>query len=444
MGYITFLPLDLTGNLRRNLREAETHTLIKVGNRVNRVCVLNHGAFYTKNLLVRDATGRALTPKVDYTTTYNYNDLSNVTAKEIMGIVVVTNPAVQSPIAVTYQAVGGAFSVSVKELKAIIEALKSDDFTLKWEDIVGKPTAYTPDDHEHEWWQVFGMETTVTEIDRIREAWRYSTTAVVNENKNFGDVYLLKANQAVDLLEFNVRAHLAYKLNAHQLNKDQVGLSYVNNWIMATDTLVLNRNADSEYFPIGGMYRVLNTGALTDLNAHIRNTNNPHGVIAADANVLTKVEIDSLFNAKYLLTDIATDATTYELRNTATVRIDATIELNTNDLVSGMFHANQIGLDSDKVGDPKEWTLCGDGVFRKWSDLMKTYNDSRHRMITLGGTTASGTTSALAMLRTYYTTPAYPAGTYAFTTVIQNPTPDVVFDLLYIYQRVGNDWQLIF
>ena len=446
MASITFLPLDLSGKARTNLREAEPHILIQVANKPNRACVLNHGAFYTKGMLVRDNTGRALVHGVDFTTTYNYNELSNLTAKEVMGLIVITNTAVRSPIAVTYQAVGGPFSISAKEVKELLFLLNNDDVKIKWEDIIGKPTEFIPSDHEHDWWQIYGMESTVTEIDRIAAAWDKTTVAIVNENNSFGDKCVDKAREAVALFEFNVRAHLAYTLNTHHLNKDQIGLSNVNNWVMADGALVLNRNADQEYFPIGGVYRILNTGPLPDLTNHIADRTNPHGTTADDADCWTKPVIDNWFNGRYLWTDTATDSYLFAGRTSPALREDVIYNLNSDELVSGVFPLAQLGTNSGIInpGAPQDYALCADGVWRKWSDLLASYNASRNRLITLGSVTVSGATSAITLLRTYYTTAAYPPGTYAFATIYQQPTPDVIYDVVYIYQRIGNDWQQIF
>ncbi len=444
MAAITFLPLDLSGKMRTNLREAESHVLIQVSNKTNRVCVLDHGAFYTKDMLVRDATGRALTKGVDYTTTYNYNELTNLTAKEVMGLVIVINPTVRSPVAVTYQAVGGPFSISVKELKVLLAALAEDTFTLTWESIIGKPTEYVPADHEHDWWQIYGMETTVTEIDRIAAAWKQTTAAIVNENNTFGDSYVAQARAAVDIFEFNVRTHLANTTNPHELNKNQIGLGNVNNWLMADGALVVNRSANQVYFPIGGVYRILNTGPLPDLTAHIADKTNPHGTTAADADCWIKTEVDTRFNGKYLWTDTAADTKLFSGRTSAVLRDAVIYNLNNVDLVSGVFPKAQMGANSaiTDTSPTREYALCGDGVWRKWSDLLASYNNSRNRIIMLGNYDLDR--APLSTLRTLYTTPAYPPGTYAFATIYQHPTANVEFDVLYAYQRFGNDWQQIF
>lgn len=446
MGSITFLPLDLSGKARVNLREAEPHVLIKVGDKPNRACVLNHGAFYSKGLLVRDATGRALIQGVDYKTTYNYNTLSELTAKEVMGLIVIINTAVVSPVAVTYQAVGGSFSISVKELKALLAALSTDNFRLTWEEIIGKPTEYVPADHEHDWWQTYGMESLTTEIDRIAAAWKQTTTAIVSENNTFGDSYVAVARAAVTMFDSNVRAHLANVANAHGLTKEQIGLDAVNNWTMADGAQVVNRNDNSHYFPIGGAYRILNTGFIQDLNAHITNRSNPHGTSAADASCYTKPVANSLFSNKYLWTDVAVDTKLFQMRNQATLRQDVIYDLNAADVNAGKFTLSQIGGNSGILNPAAfyDYALCGDGNWRKWSDLVKSYTDGRYRMIALGSVDETGATSALTLLRTYYTTEAYPAGTYAFATLYQQPSPDVIYDKIFIYQRIGNDWQLLF
>lgn len=447
MANLTFLPLDLTGALRSSLRENEPHILMRVNGKTNRVCVLDHGAFYVNDaLVVRDATGRRLDHLVDFTTTYLYAELSSLTAKEIMGMIVVTNTAVVSPLTVTYQPLGGGFSLSVKELKALMTALEEDKFTLKWEDIIGKPTAYVPKKHPHEWWQLWGMESTVTEIDRIANAWKIGTKAIEAETEAYGDAYVQKGRDAIDEYSRRVRAHISDLANPHETDKVKAGLSNINNWTMADANQVLDRGDNAHYLPIGGIYRILNTGPLPDLQAHIRDPNNPHGTTAADANTWTKAEIDQAFTGKYLWTDVAADSKLYAGRTMAQLRYDVTTNLDAADINSGGWTRFRMGTNGPPDGVPfvpEEWALCGDGVWRKWSVLVQPFNNNRTQYIALGiqGSTAAAQSAANVIAASGN----YPLGTMAVYTVLNHPTPDVVYYTTYMLQRTAmngnvNDW----
>jgi hypothetical protein len=441
MARLTFLPLDLTGQALVNRRTGEQHPLIKVGDKVNRVCVLDHGAFYTSGLVVRDNTGRLLSPVTDFKTTYHYDKLSKLTAKEVMGLIVVTNPTVVSPLTVQYQAVGGNFSISVTELKALLESIKEDNFTLKWEDIIGKPTAYVPEDHDHEYWQLWGLETTVVEIDRIAASWKAGTMAISKESKDYGSIYVQKGRDAINAYAVKVSAHLADVNNPHATDKNKVGLGWINNWTMATGVQVVNRNDSTHYMPIGGMYRILNTGPLPDLNAHVTNFSNPHGTTAAMAGSWTTTEINQSFTAKYLWTDIATNSTLYGGRTSATLRYDVTVNLDPRDIVVGGFPHTQMGSNGGGIGlDTWNWALCGDGNWRRWVDLLAGFNSSRRRYVSLGNYSDAAT--LLNVANTAFG--GWPDNTVAIGTIVNHPTPDVIYTTLKAFVKSGGAWVSIY
>ena len=441
MGRLTFLPLDLTGQSLVNRRTGEQHPLIKVGDKVNRVCVLSHGAFYTKSLVVRDNTGRLLSPVTDFKTTYHYEQLARLTAKEVMGLIVVTNPAVQSPLTVQYQAVGGNFSISVTELKELLEALREDNFSLKWEEIIGKPTAYVPEDHEHEYWQLWGLETTVTEIDRIAAAWKAGTTAINKESKDYGAIYVQKGRDAINAYLVKVNAHIADVNNPHATDKVKAGLGYINNWTMASALQVVDRNDAAHYMPIGGMYRILNTGPLPDLNAHVTNLSNPHGTTAAMAGSWTITEINQSFNAKYLWTDVATNASLYDSRTQAILRNEVTTNLNPNDITFGGFPHTQIGSNGGGIGtDVWNWALCGDGNWRRWVDLLAPFNSSRRRYVSLGNYS-----SAEALLNVANVVfGSWPNNTVAIGTIYAHPSSHVTYTTLKAFVKSNGSWVSIY
>lgn len=437
MARLTFLPLDLTGTSLVNRRTGEQHPLIKVGDKVNRVCVLDHGAFYTNSLVVRDNTGRLLSPVTDFKTTYHYEQLSKLTAKEVMGLIVVTNPAVQTPLTVQYQAVGGSFAISVPELKALLDSIKEDKFVLKWGDIIGKPTAYVPDDHEHEYWQLWGLETTVTEIDRIAAAWKVGSSAIKQASKDYGDAYVQKGRDAINAYAIRVNAHVTDVNNPHATDKVKAGLSNLNNWSMATALQVVDRNDAAHYMPIGGMYRILNTGPLPALTAHVTNYANPHGTTAAMAGSWTKTEIDQSFTAKYLWTDVAANSTAFGARDYPTTRWDITTNLSSADVLYGGFPHTQIANNGGGVGfDTWNWALCGDGNWRRWSDLLASYNAGRRKYVSLGNYQTPAGLQNIA--NTVFA--GFPDGTIGFGTYSNMPTPDVEFTLLKAFTKSNGSW----
>jgi hypothetical protein len=434
---ITFLPLDLTGKAFSNRRTDERHLLITVNGKKNRICVLDHGAFYTEGLEIRDATTRLLIPGKDFTTTYCLDHLSGLTAKEIMSLIVVTNPAVQGPVSVQYQALGGPFSLSAKELKDMMDQLDESNFTAKWEDIIGKPSAYAPEKHQHKFWQMYGMESMVTEIDRIAAAADARLKAVTSYNEDYGDIYIQKARDAITDYTNQVNAHLNNRSNPHATDKIKLKLSLMNNWGVSTPAQILDRNNNNTYLPIGGMYRILNTGPLTELTAHLRNFSNPHGTTANIIGSYTKVQIDAAFNNYYLWTDTAANASLFSGVDNGTLNGMVKEAIDPTWVISGMFPTARLGTGYDGTGSPQDWVYTGAGTWRKWADLLRQYNESRVVYVSAGQ--QPSVAAALAFLTATYGA-AYPVGTYGFASVYQYRSDNVQYYSVVTFSKLASGW----
>lgn len=365
MAGITLIPYDFTGTALSNRRTNETHTLMVATGKTNRAFVCKHGAFYSKSMVIRDATTIALKPGIDYKTVYHYQDLSTLTGKEIMGFVVITNPAVKSPVSVSYQAVGGPFAVSVDELKALLATLDVEDAPLVWGDIIGKPDAYRPDPkHLHKYWQLYGLETTVKQIDRIADAWQYGSKAIIEYNKTYSEDSMDKAQIAIDEYQAAVTAHITNMNNPHVLTPAQVQREKLNNWGMSGLFDITNKTNDNTYFPIGGVYQILSGSLLPRMNAHVINYNNPHGVTAEMLGVNTKGYVDNALSQKLVWGETAADAALFSGVSYTTMYNAARTAIPCAEVVSGMFPANQLGTG---IGNNSNYVLTANNVWTHWA-----------------------------------------------------------------------------
>ncbi|AAL83036.1 virion structural protein [Pseudomonas phage vB_Pae10145-KEN51] len=453
---ITFLPLDLKAKLASNYIVDEDHTLIQVNNKTHRVLMCTHGGFYTKDFNLRDKkTGLSLN-KDQYKTTYLYSQLSEMTGLEVMGIVVVTDPNVSPNVQVTYRAVGGFFSISALELKAVFDKLELDELSFTWDDIIGKPDAYPPAPHGHEYWQIYGTDTMVTELNRIAHAYRVGRSAMDNAADDYYKVYLTDAKTAVDDYRDRVTAHLTDYNNPHADDRFKLipPLDKISNWGFATEAESVNRNVNNKYMPIGGIYRILNIDTLAKLAAHIKNFNNPHAVTADQVGSYTKPVMDSKITPLLGINEQAANATTigattnsqgYPVTGTGKVYQnfwnDVRKDIPAEEVTSGVFKWNALGKGNASIlNDPERYYLASDGTWQDWVEAFKEWNKDKIKAITLGQVNSEA--EALNTLNTMFTdNTKYPEGTYAVVGVRTNTPFEAYYYQQYVAVRNNGTWR---
>ena len=101
---------DETGTNPDNLVRNEAHTL---ANKKYRAISPYHGIFYTDSLVITDvASEQILIKGKDYVFAELHQDLTRHTGKEIAGLAIVINQSVSGSVRITYQCVGGPYSVN--------------------------------------------------------------------------------------------------------------------------------------------------------------------------------------------------------------------------------------------------------------------------------------------------------------------------------------------
>lgn len=379
MANITKLPMDFKGTLASNLRTGEEHVLNKANGRVNRMFTPDFGAFYTESLIVRTAAGVPLVRDQDYVVTYYYPDLGELTSKEICAIIVVTNPAIPNTIRVTYQAVGGHYALSVKELKAVLDETEAAPEKIKWSDIVNKPLQFTPDpEHTHEYWQLYGLESTNVNLDMLGTAWAKGRTALIDDNRIYYQNYITLAQAAVDAYRLKVQAHIADKSNPHLTDKIKIQLGNVNNWPLATTPESTTKTVNNRYQPMGGIYNQLESHVQPLLTGHIANKANPHQVLLTDPllNLYSTAQIQNIFAQRLATNQKAVDSArlagipAINVWNNIRNGLDASnVDPNTR-FTEPYFGATVPGWD------PGQWVLAGNQSYAYIPNILKPYNDA--------------------------------------------------------------------
>lgn len=378
MATITKLPIDFKGTLATNLFTGEEHTLNKATGRVNRMFTPDFGAFYTESLVVRDSTGKALVRDTDYVVTYYYKELGELTAKEICAIIVITNPLVTNVVRITYQAFGGPYALSIKELKAVLDASEEAPGKVKWEDIVDKPLQYSPSDHEHEYWQLYGLESTNYNLEQLGRAWAGGRKAIIGDNDIYYQNYIQLAQQALESYRLKVWAHIQDIDNPHDTDKFKIQLGNVNNWPMADLEQSTDKTINNVYQPIGGIYNQLETHVRPLLLEHIGDKDNPHQVLLTDPllNLYSAQEIIDIFAERLRRDGIAVDSENFAGLPEATVRANIRSALDVSNVNPATRFSQFQFAPPIANWDVTQYALSGGQKFIPFVDALREHNDT--------------------------------------------------------------------
>jgi len=170
---------DKTGTSASNLIANEVHTfttprLVPIP--------LKEGAFYTESIVVQDlTTGLILTKGVDYTFQSLEPYLTAAAGKEVAGAIQLTSTTFIGSINITYQCVGGPEGYANSLILDLIEAINSasDNPSIPWANIIGKPQRFPPELHSHPLSIFTGLEALTQALDDV-------TNALVNSKPMLG------------------------------------------------------------------------------------------------------------------------------------------------------------------------------------------------------------------------------------------------------------------
>lgn len=272
-------PLDLQADLASNHIHGEPHTLAPG---VNRVIVPNHGAFYTKDLVVREAiTGRVLEPIVDYVPVMYYQEPSERSGLEVMAAIVVTNGEVDPAVEVDMRLVGGMYTNITQPLIELIANLNLDDRTVRYGDLLGKPHAFHPAHHLHDIGDVYGFEYMVEAIDRLVLAVFHGDQAAFDEMRQYVNLNDNALHARIDSTNANLGSHVANTSNPHSVTKAQVGLGLVQNLSLSTQAQMSGSLQATSYVTPLALTYYFQTGNGLPITEHLVDVSNPHNTTKA-------------------------------------------------------------------------------------------------------------------------------------------------------------------
>lgn len=157
-------------------------------------------------------TDTALTFGVDYVFTHYFVSLSQHIAKSIYGSIKFLNRNFSGSVYLTYQTVGGPFTVADTLILENLSRSLYNISTVTWDQIQGVPQFFPPAPHQHDVADMTGMADVVTALNSL-------VTAIAGQNGNIAGIVT------------TLQQHIA-SLSAH--TPAAVGLGNVPNFAVAT------------------------------------------------------------------------------------------------------------------------------------------------------------------------------------------------------------------
>jgi len=310
---------DETGTLPENKISNEERVL---PNYLIRGLVAKFGSFYTDSFVMRDALGN-IVPGSKYHFGLFNELISEKTGKTIAAAVIILDSAIQSPVYIDYQCVGGPYGMSNEYIIDLFNQINNDNRQVSWPNILGKPDHYKPAHHLQDIGDLYGAEYFVAALDRLKNAVLMGDNAshdeifkiidsnvdavndtIVNEvtiiNNTINNLQTYIDNKVVDLtaLVDNTKTYLENKINT-DINNLQI---YVNQQDAILNTKIdntknyLENKIDNNYVVLDIVPNINSNinSVMSALNDHINDFNNPHKTTANQTDAYSKLEVDNL------------------------------------------------------------------------------------------------------------------------------------------------------
>lgn len=257
-------PLDTTGLASTNLVEAEIHTLTEINDFTHRIIIPTFAPFYLDNLVIEHISAlnivTTLTKDTDYVVCLIYESASRSIGKMLYGGISINTELLNGTLRVTYQTLGGDWTADAQYvLETIAESNYNPRITI-WDIVTNKPNQFPPTNHDNT------IDTT------------YGYQELLDKFQELIDTIANNPNTSTPLI-----AHLT-AINPHGIDKVLAGLGNVENYPIATDQEVMDKDPLDKYVSLRQIVSLglLDTTALNLLiNTHISNSTNPHSVTKA-------------------------------------------------------------------------------------------------------------------------------------------------------------------
>jgi hypothetical protein len=204
---------------------------------------------------VLQPSGKVLQEGVDFVYCYRFYDATIQCAYPVYGGIYFMDQTLSGVIELQYQTLGGEWTLDSAQIATVLANQLLNPVTTTWEEVVNLPAQFPPVAHQ---WDIIDMT---------------GASDIVNVLNQMVTALLQTGNSGL-------AAHLADFNNPHRVTAAQVGLGNVQNYGMAQASDATSGSSSTLYMSPATTLIEINTFAVAPLNAHINNTNNPHNVTA--------------------------------------------------------------------------------------------------------------------------------------------------------------------
>lgn len=228
--------LDVTGTLPANKITDELHTVQPGSPTVlsfivpkaapffdNNQLVLKHGPVNSQTTLIRGK---------DYELAHPFREALLKIGKPVYGSIYFLDPNIAGEVRVTYQTIGGPYTVDDLGLIATVTNSLYKLRTFTWDQVMGVPELLPPLEHQQSLGDMRGWDDLVAALTALTEA--------IEENPS-SETPLLE--QIIEL----INTHTSDKNNPHEVSKAQVGLSQVENLPVSTSGSIFSESPSASY-----------------------------------------------------------------------------------------------------------------------------------------------------------------------------------------------------
>lgn len=229
-------PFDPTGLASTNKITGEIHTVIAASG-PNLSFIVPRGApfFSNNNLVIRkgpNSNSPLAIEGTDYILTHRFEAACIQTSKNIYGSIAFLNRTFTGQVRIDYQTVGGEWTIADHSaVETLTESLYKIR-TILWDQVVLYPHAFPPYDHDHDADDIKGMSHVEAAINAL--------TAAIMQIGTDPENSVIAAAKAL-LLD-----HIS-NTGTTKHNKQQVGLSLVENYSIATKPVAEAGAANDKY-----------------------------------------------------------------------------------------------------------------------------------------------------------------------------------------------------
>ncbi len=306
-------PFDPYGENAECLIKDERHSLSAVSSASFALIVPKNGPFFRRGLIVKHiSTGKTLVEGVDFALGHKFTRATIETARPVYGSILILNRELTGAFDATYQTLGGEFVIDTQAALETLLNTQIDPRTTTWEAVIQVPALFPPYDHYFDADTLVGAEALRLAILQIRDV----------------------INTVPERLLPVLMTHLDDAGNPHRVNKNDVGLGFVDNFKTATVAETIEGMLNNRFVTPSGVRQLIASINTESVASHAARFDNPHHVskdqvglanvpnfMVASIEQAKSGEIDSAFMTpqltKFAITEQVGNALTTHIGNKA-------------------------------------------------------------------------------------------------------------------------------